>query len=95
MFNSSGLTETSPQPGPLPHSSSARSDFEAGLARLWAEILGLDQVGAEDNFFDIGGESISAMKISARSREAVGIAVSVRLLFRCQTVAGIAAALGY
>ena len=62
---------------------------------MWAEILGLDHVGVEDNFFDIGGESISAMKISARSKEAVGIAVSVRLLFRCQTVAKIAAELGY
>ncbi|MEM1126998.1 MAG: amino acid adenylation domain-containing protein [Bacteroidota bacterium] len=68
-----------------------RSEAEHLLARLWAEALQLDRVGVHDNFFDLGGESILAIQISARAAQA-GLPLPISLLFRHQTIAELAAA---
>jgi amino acid adenylation domain-containing protein len=62
---------------------------EAALARIWAEVLELDHVDAEDNFFVVGGDSIRAMRVVARAREA-GLALDVRGLFLHPTVTALA-----
>lgn len=64
---------------------------ESVLAGIWADILGLDQVGAHDNFFDAGGDSLLALRVVARAREA-GLALRPRTLFECQTLARLAEA---
>ena len=69
---------------------SPRTPIEAALARIWAEVVKLDQVGIRDNFFEIGGDSILAIQITARAAQ-VGIRTSVRDLFEQQTVAMVAA----
>ncbi|MFJ5974381.1 amino acid adenylation domain-containing protein [Streptomyces sp. NPDC093060] len=61
------------------------------LCRLFADVLGLPRVGVDDNFFSLGGDSISALQVASRAREA-GLAVSPRDMFRHQTVAELAAA---
>lgn len=61
------------------------------LARIWAEVLGLDAVGADDNFFDLGGDSILSIQIVARAAKA-GIRLTPRQLFQHQTVRALAAA---
>ena len=66
-----------------------RTPVEAVLVRVWAEVLGLDQVSVEDNFFELGGDSIQCTQIAARARSA-GVYVSVRQIFDHQTVAGLA-----
>lgn len=43
--------------------------IETVLAQIWGEVLGLDDVGVEDNFFDVGGTSISALRLVSRIRE--------------------------
>ncbi|PPK68806.1 non-ribosomal peptide synthetase [Actinokineospora auranticolor] len=45
-----------------------RTAMEARLCELFAEVLGLDRVGAEDSFFELGGDSITSMQLSARAR---------------------------
>ena len=45
-----------------------RTPLEARLAQVWAEVLGLDRVGVDDNFFDLGGSSLEAARILARCR---------------------------
>jgi nonribosomal peptide synthetase CepB len=45
-----------------------RTAMEAMLCELFAEVLGLDQVGADDSFFELGGDSITSMQLSARAR---------------------------
>jgi thioester reductase-like protein len=56
---------------------------EAGLAHLWCELLGLDQVGPEDDFFALGGNSLIAMEMLARARIMFGIGVTqIRFLTR-------------
>src|SRR6185369_1040539 len=39
---------------------------EETLAKIWAEVLGFDQIGTHDNFFDLGGNSLSAMRVISR-----------------------------
>jgi aryl carrier-like protein len=63
---------------------------EVALADLWAEILGLDAVGVDENFFAIGGDSILLLKLCARARE-LGIALHPRDLFARPTIAELAA----
>jgi amino acid adenylation domain-containing protein len=70
-----------------------RNDTERRLAALWRELLGVEEISASHQFFDLGGNSVQAMQLIAKIRDAFGIAVSVRLLFSSPTLAGLAAEL--
>jgi acyl transferase domain-containing protein/aryl carrier-like protein len=48
------------------------SDVEAALAEIWGEILGVDAVGVDDNFFDLGGHSLAAIRLMAQVRAQFG-----------------------
>jgi amino acid adenylation domain-containing protein len=67
-----------------------RTPLEEILAGVWAEVLGAQQVGAEDNFFDIGGHSLLASMVASRISQAFKIAFPVRALFEAPTVAQLA-----
>ncbi|WP_165595648.1 condensation domain-containing protein, partial [Mycolicibacterium novocastrense] len=62
---------------------------EEVLAGIYAEVLGLDRVGVDDSFFDLGGDSISSMQVVARAR-AAGLVCRPRDIFVEQTVARLA-----
>jgi aryl carrier-like protein len=66
-----------------------RSLAEKALARIWAEVLGLESFGVDDNFFDLGGDSIAAIRIAARACES-GFQIGAVDLFQHQTVASLA-----
>ncbi|MEW5928283.1 MAG: amino acid adenylation domain-containing protein [Gemmatimonadota bacterium] len=68
-----------------------RTDAERALARVWGEVLGVERVGARDNFFALGGDSIRSIRVVARAREA-GLEIALPLIFRHQTVEALAAA---
>ncbi|MFI6044202.1 amino acid adenylation domain-containing protein [Nocardia sp. NPDC051321] len=59
------------------------------LAGVYAEVLGLDEVGADDDFFAVGGDSIRSIQVVARAR-ALGIDLTPRQVFECRTVAMLA-----
>ncbi|MFD3745544.1 amino acid adenylation domain-containing protein [Nocardia sp. NPDC058633] len=61
--------------------------WERTVAETFAEVLGADRVGADDNFFDLGGNSLLATRLTARLGAAVDIRVPVRVLFAAPTVA--------
>ncbi|MFD1542539.1 non-ribosomal peptide synthetase [Nonomuraea guangzhouensis] len=73
-----------------------RDATESLLAAIWAEVLGLDvtEVGIEDDFFDLGGDSILSIQVISRVRAALGAAPSPRQLFDTPTIAGFAGTLG-
>ncbi|WP_329268215.1 non-ribosomal peptide synthase/polyketide synthase [Streptomyces sp. NBC_01451] len=68
-----------------------RTPREELLCGLFADVLNLERVGVDDDFFTLGGDSIVAMQLVARVR-AAGLAVSPRDVFRHKTAAGLAAA---
>ncbi len=68
-----------------------RSAAEATLASIWAELLGLDEVGVQDDFFALGGDSIVSLQMISRARRA-GIDVQPGQILTHPTVAALAAA---
>src|SRR5581483_1874256 len=67
-----------------------RTSTEHALAAIWADVLGLDQVGIHDNFFELGGDSILSIQITARLRTVLGADLTPRALFINPTIAGLA-----
>ena len=59
------------------------------LAEIWADLLGVDRVGLDDNFYDLGGDSIMAIKIASRAG-VKGRVLSPEQIFRHQTIAELA-----
>ncbi|WP_447980425.1 SDR family NAD(P)-dependent oxidoreductase [Candidatus Nitrospira bockiana] len=80
---------------PRPHLTTAyvapRDAVEQAVAAIWERVLGLEQVGAHDDFFELGGESLVALQILNRVRDACGTELSLRQFFEKPTVAGLAA----
>ena len=59
----------------------ARSATEQALARIWTEVLGVEQVGLGDDFFMLGGHSLLAVQLISRIREVLAIQLPLRKLF--------------
>ncbi|MER6899781.1 AMP-binding protein [Amycolatopsis sp. NPDC000740] len=73
-----------------------RGSVEELVAGVWAEVLGAERIGARDDFFDLGGHSVAATRISVRLRAALAADVPVRALFDHPTVEALATAVaGY
>ena len=66
-----------------------RNLTEDVLATIWAEVLGVEQVGSEDDFFKLGGHSLVAGQIISRARKAFQVELPLRSLFEAPTVAGL------
>ncbi|WP_231999228.1 non-ribosomal peptide synthetase [Mycobacterium sp. 1081908.1] len=60
------------------------------LAGIYAQVLGVDRVGVDDSFFDLGGDSLSAMRLVAAINSGLGAAVAVRAVFEAPSVAQLA-----
>ncbi len=68
-----------------------RTEEEEILASIWAEVLGVDEVGIDDNFFALGGDSIRSVWLVAKAKER-GIEFSLQQLFQHQTIRGLVSA---
>lgn len=70
-----------------------RTETEKALARIWADVLSLERIGVHDDFFTLGGDSLSATTVTARIREMSGSGFSLRAFFQHPTIAAIASAI--
>jgi amino acid adenylation domain-containing protein len=68
-----------------------RTPVEEVLAGMWADVLPVDRVGADDDFFALGGESLLAMRLIGALRAALGVELTLRALLENPTLAAMAA----
>ncbi|HEX2208455.1 MAG TPA: SDR family oxidoreductase, partial [Longimicrobium sp.] len=64
-----------------------QGELEEAVAGVWRELLGVEQVGAEDDFFELGGHSLLGTRVIGRLRRMFGVEVPVDAIFRAPTVA--------
>ncbi|NWC69722.1 amino acid adenylation domain-containing protein [Pseudomonas sp. P7758] len=68
-----------------------RTPLEALLAEVWAQVLGLERVGIEDDFFALGGHSLAAVSLASRLQTVLSAPVTVNAVFNAPSVAAFAA----
>ncbi|WP_433495462.1 amino acid adenylation domain-containing protein [Micromonospora sp. CA-248089] len=66
-----------------------RDEHERALCQILGEVLGTDRVGIDDDFFDLGGNSLKAIRLVGRIRAELGAEVSIRELFEAGTIASL------
>ena len=71
--------------------AASRTPVEQQLASIWAEVLAFRQVGIDDNFFDLGGHSLAAMRVVSRVIKHFQLELPLQSLFQSPTVAEMAA----
>src|SRR5260221_7783657 len=89
-LTANGKLDRSALPGPEFRAGAgrvARTPQEELLCGLFAEVLGVERVGIDDNFFALGGDSIVSIQLVSRARKA-GLVITSRAVFQHQTVAG-------
>ncbi|MHC2086948.1 amino acid adenylation domain-containing protein [Methylobacterium sp. CM6244] len=82
-------------PAPLPLSrASAEPEgaMEVALAEVWREVLEVDAIGRDDDFFGLGGHSLTAAQLAMRVKQRLGVTVPIRALFEAPTLRGYALA---
>ena len=67
-----------------------RTPTEEALAGIWAQFLGIEMIGTQDNFFEMGGHSLLATRVLSRMREAFNVDLPLRAFFETPTIARIA-----
>jgi amino acid adenylation domain-containing protein/non-ribosomal peptide synthase protein (TIGR01720 family) len=70
------------------------TSLEHDLARLWQELLGVEQVGVHDSFFALGGHSLLATQVISRLVDSLGIELSLEEIFAAPTIAELAGVIG-
>ncbi|MFD3716804.1 amino acid adenylation domain-containing protein, partial [Streptomyces sp. NPDC058677] len=96
-LTANGKLDRKALPTPDPHTETSgrapRTPQEEILCHLFADVLGLDRVGIDDSFFDLGGDSIMSIQLVSRARRA-GLALSARDVFERKTIEALAAVVG-
>ncbi|WP_245910083.1 non-ribosomal peptide synthetase, partial [Nocardia amikacinitolerans] len=93
-LNASGKLDRKALPAPVFEAKSFRAPstpIEEIVADIFADLLGVDRVGVDDDFFELGGNSLVATQVAARLSKALDAEVGVRTLFEAPTVAALAA----
>lgn len=70
-----------------------RNETEQKLTEIWSEVMAVEQIGVSDSFFDLGGHSLTAIRLISRIIQVFQLELSVKALFQTPTIAAIAAIL--
>jgi oxalate---CoA ligase len=81
-----GTMDTAPSAAVRTSFAPARDQMEQWLLDLWQEVLAEKRIGINDNFFLMGGDSLTAMQLLARIRESLGVAIPIAAFFSEPTV---------
>ena len=71
-----------------------RNDVEEQLVTMWQDLLGIDRIGVRDDFFDLGGHSLIAVRLFAQVKRAFSVDFPISLLVEAPTVEAVAARIG-
>ena len=82
-----------PEPNAKPTMTEEVALIEVRVSLLLSDLLGLQEVGREENFFMLGGHSLLGAQLLARIREVFGVSLTLRNLFQAPTVASLSAAI--
>jgi phthiocerol/phenolphthiocerol synthesis type-I polyketide synthase E len=72
----------------------ASTEIEQVVVNVWQDILGIDQLGIHDNFFDLGGNSLIGLKVISRLKKELNMDIPVTALFEGPTVSALAKVIG-
>jgi amino acid adenylation domain-containing protein len=95
-LSQNGKVDKAALPAPTPATEDTRvhvppdGPVQEAVAAVWKDVLGLESVGAHDNFFDLGGHSMLAARLLGRLHDTFAVDVPLRSLFQQPTVAGLA-----
>jgi acyl-CoA synthetase (AMP-forming)/AMP-acid ligase II/acyl carrier protein len=67
-----------------------RTQSEKNLAKLWSEVLNIEEISIQDNFFDLGGHSLSAVQVTVKIAQAYNVELSLQAFFQASTLADLA-----
>jgi ubiquinone/menaquinone biosynthesis C-methylase UbiE/acyl carrier protein len=70
-----------------------KSDLERLIASVWSEVLGIEKISIDSNFFNIGGHSLLGMQVVARLSDSLNLNVPLRLMFETRSIRGLAEAI--
>ncbi|HKV13052.1 MAG TPA: SDR family NAD(P)-dependent oxidoreductase, partial [Thermoanaerobaculia bacterium] len=65
-------------------------ELERDIAEIWQEVFAIERIGIEDDFFELGGDSLVALQLVSRLSDAIGLELRVRNLFEAPTIAALA-----
>jgi acyl carrier protein len=82
-----GVKPKHPRPKLMTPYAAPRSEMEQKLAEIWQEVLGVEQVGVHDNFFDLGGDSLLIAQVHTRFRQSFEFDLSAANLLQYPTIA--------
>ena len=71
-------------------SRAPQNEFQYAVAAIFGEVVGVDQIGANDDFFDLGGDSVRAFQVISRIRARFDVNLSIATVFAKSTVAELA-----
>jgi amino acid adenylation domain-containing protein len=97
-LNRNGKVAVDQLPEPGAEASAAKRApegcIETKLCEIWCELLGLDEVGSDDDFFDLGGNSLAGLRMFARIRREFDVLLPLSMLLRAKNIRALAMAIG-
>jgi acyl transferase domain-containing protein/acyl carrier protein len=88
--NQEGMSPLSPRSNLRNPYVAPGTEMEHKIAKIWQELLGIEQVGIHDNFFKVGGQSLQGIQLISRLRAAFKVDLPLQALFETPTVTGLA-----